>query len=86
MYKSTNRTLTNTETYTVLGYMVVHTDRHIGANTPDKIIKDKTNSTCKMIDMTVPCDKNVSSKEVENESKYKDFKTAKKSRNIFSAY
>ena len=30
------------------------------------------NSTCKLIDMTVPCDKNVSSKEIEKKSKYKN--------------
>ena len=37
-----------------------------------RVIKDKVNSTCKLIDMTVPCDKNVSSKEIEKKSKYKD--------------
>jgi len=52
--------------------MAVQTDRHISANRPDIIIKDKMNSTCKLIDMTVPCDKNVSSKEIEKKSKYKN--------------
>ena len=33
--------------------MSVQTDRHISANRPDIIIKDKVNSTCKLIDMTV---------------------------------
>ena len=47
-------------------------DRYISANRHDVIIKDKVNSICKLIDMTVPCDKNVSSKEIENKSKYKD--------------
>ena len=47
-------------------------DRHISANRPDIIIKDKMNSTCKLIDMTVPCDKNVSSKEIEKKSKCKN--------------
>ena len=65
-------TVTNTETHTVLWDMAVQTDRHISANRPDIIIKDKMNSTCKLIDMTVPCDKNVSSKEIEKESKYKN--------------
>ena len=50
----------------------MHTDRHVGANRPDIIIKDKVNSTCKLIDMTVPCDKNVSIKEMEKKSKYQD--------------
>ena len=52
--------------------MAVQTDRHISANRPDIIIKDRVNSICKLIDMTVPCDKNVSSKEIEKKSKYKD--------------
>ena len=50
----------------------MNTDRHIGANRPDIIIKDKVNSNCKLIDMTVPCDRNVSIKEMEKKSKYKD--------------
>ena len=50
----------------------MHTDRHVGANRPDIIIKDKVNSTCKLIDMTVPCDKNVSIKEMEKKRKYQD--------------
>ena len=57
---------------TVLWDIAVQTDRHISANRPDIIIKDKVNSTCKLIDMTVPCDKNVSSKEIEKKSNYKD--------------
>ena len=63
---------TNTETYTVLWDMAVQTDRHLGANRRDIIIKDKVNSTCKLIDMTAPCDQNVSIKEMEKKSNYKD--------------
>ena len=44
----------------------------IKANKPDIIIKDHINNTCQMIDMTIPSDRNVSIKEVENLSKYKD--------------
>jgi len=51
--------------------MAVQTDGHISANRPDIITKDKMNSTCKLVDMTVPCDKNVSSKEIETRRKYK---------------
>ena len=50
-------------------------DRHTSANRPDIIIKDKVNSICKLIDMTVFCDKNVSSKEIEKKTKYKDHET-----------
>ena len=47
--------------------MKVQTDRRISANRPDIIIKDKVNSTGKLTVMTVPCDKNVSSKEIVSE-------------------
>ena len=36
------------------------------------IIKDHMNNTCQLIDMTIPSDRNVSIKEVEKLSKYKD--------------
>ena len=47
----------------------VNTDRTITANRPDIIVKDSVNSTCKLIDMTVPSDRNIALKEIE---KYKD--------------
>ena len=72
-YEHQPDTVTNTETHTVLWDMTVQTNRHIGKNRPDIIIKDKVNSASKLIDMTVPCDKNVSIKEMEKKSKYKDF-------------
>ena len=37
----------------------------ITANRPDIIVKDSVNSTCKLIDMTVPSDRNVALKETE---------------------
>ena len=44
----------------------VNTDR------PDIIVKDSVNSTCKLIDMTVPSDRNIARKETEKKCKYKD--------------
>ena len=57
---------------TLIWDMQVHTDKEIKANKPDIIIKDHINSTCQLIDMTIPSDRNVSIKEVEKFSKYKD--------------
>ena len=37
--------------------MPVNTDRTITANTPDIFIKDSVNSTCKLIDMSIPSDR-----------------------------
>ena len=39
---------------TILWDMAVNTDRTITANRPDIVVKDITNATCKLIDMTVP--------------------------------
>ncbi|CAH3168102.1 unnamed protein product [Porites evermanni] len=39
---------------TIMWDMPVNTDRTITANGPDIIVKDSVNSTCKLIDMTVP--------------------------------
>ena len=36
--------------------MPVNTDRTITANRPDIIIKDSVNSTCKLMDMSIPSD------------------------------
>ena len=52
--------------------MPVNTDRTITANRPDIIVKDSVNSTCKLIDMTIPSDRNIALKEIENNSKNKD--------------
>ena len=45
--------------------MPVSTDRTITANRPDIIIKDSVNSTCKLIDMSIPPDRNIALKEIE---------------------
>ena len=46
--------------------------RYIRANRPAIIMIDKENSTCKLIDITVPCDKNTPIKKIEKKSKYND--------------
>ena len=57
---------------TIMWDMPVNTDRTITANRPDIIIKDSVNSTCKLIDMSIPSDRNIALKEIEKKSKYKD--------------
>ena len=42
---------------TIMWDMPANTDRTITANRPDIIVKDSVNSTCKLIDMTVPSDR-----------------------------
>lgn len=50
---------------TIMWDMPVNTDRTITANRPDIIIKDSVNSTCKLIDMSIPSDRNIALKEIE---------------------
>ena len=57
---------------TILWDFPIRTDRTIQANRPDIIIKHKQNKTCQLIDMSVPSDSNISAKEFEKLSKYKD--------------
>ena len=51
--------------------MAVHANRTITANRPDIIVKNLTHFTCKLIDMTIPSDRNIVLKETEKKSKYK---------------
>ena len=55
----------NKDNITIMWDMPVNTDRTITANRPDIIVKDSVNSTCKLIDMTVPSDRNIALKETE---------------------
>ena len=57
---------------TIMWDMPANTDRTITVNRLDIIIKDSVNSTCKLIDTTVPSDRNIALKEIEKKSKYKD--------------
>ena len=57
---------------TIMWEMPVNTDRTITANRPDITVKDSVNSTCKLIDVTIPSDRNIALKEIEKKSKCKD--------------
>jgi len=71
-YEHQPPTVTENDNITVLWDMPVNTDREIKANRPDIIVKNKEEKTCLMIDMTVPSERNVTIKELEKLSKYKD--------------
>ena len=57
---------------TIMWDMPFNTDRTITASRPDIIVKDSVNSIYKLIDVTVPSDRNIALKEIEKKSKYKD--------------
>jgi len=52
--------------------MPTQTDREIKANRPDILVKDKKQRTCRLIEISVPTEKNTSIKTTEKLSKYKD--------------
>ena len=49
---------------------VITTDRPVGANRPDILVRDKVNKQVYIVDVSCPCDVNVVSKEAEKISKY----------------
>ena len=57
---------------TILWDFTVQTDRKMDANRPDIIIKNYEERTCIMIDVAIPSDQNISLKEFQKLSKYKD--------------
>ena len=56
---------------TIMWDMPVNTNRSITVNGPDIIVKDSVNSACKLIDMTVPSDRNIALKETEKKASTK---------------
>jgi len=47
-----------------------HREREVTANRPDKIIKNKKEKTCTLIDVAIPADRNAVQKEAEKKLKY----------------
>ncbi|XP_077969924.1 uncharacterized protein LOC144424459 [Styela clava] len=64
--------LAENENVTILWDFTVHTDKTIGANRPDIIVKDFTKKSCLLIDVAIPSERNTSKKIFEKLSKYKD--------------
>ena len=56
----------------VLWDMPINTEKEIKTNGPDIVIKEKSKNLCTLIDMAVPSERNVATKEVEKIAKYKD--------------
>jgi len=52
--------------------MPIQTDKEIKANRPDIVVKDKKERTCRLIDMSIPTERNTSLKTTEKLTKYKD--------------
>ena len=66
MVRAQARVLHNKDSkITIMWDIPVKTDRTITANRPDIVIKDSVNSTCKLIDMSTPSDRNIALKQIE---------------------
>ena len=50
--------------------MTLNTDRQVGANRPDIVLRDKASKKTYIIDISCPSDKNVTPKENEKMAKY----------------
>lgn len=64
--------MTENKTATIIWDMPIQTDKEIKANRPDIVVKDKTERTCLLIDMSIPTERNTSLKTMEKLTKYKD--------------
>ena len=71
-YEHEPKTVSENDSVTTLGDMLIHTDGTIAANTPDIVLKNKKDKTCLLIDMTTPLDTNTLVKTTEKLTKYKD--------------
>ena len=71
-YEHQPEAVTETDNVTILWDYSMQTDRNIKAHKPDITVKDKREKTCKLINVKIPADKNVSVAEFEKLSKYKD--------------
>ena len=71
-YEHTSQLVIESTEVTILWDFSINTDRKIEANRLDITIKNFEENACIMIDVTVPADKNISLKEFQKLSKYKD--------------
>ena len=71
-YEHQPEAVTETDNVSILWDYSIQTDRKIKANKPDITVKDKREKNCKLIDVKIIADKNVSLAEFERLSKYKD--------------
>ena len=67
--------MTETESITILWDYSIQTYRRIKTNKSDITIKDREEKACRLINVKVPADKNVSVAEFEKLTKCKDLET-----------
>ena len=65
-YEHDPNTVEEKDDITILYDMPIHTDREISANRPDIVIKNNWDKKCILVDVTIPSDKNTSTKVSES--------------------
>ena len=73
-YDHTPQPVVESGDITILWDVPIITDREIKCNRPDIVVKDRKTRTCQFIDVTIPFDRNILTKEREKLSKYSDLK------------
>ena len=71
-YEHKPKKVVETESATILWDFSIHADRTIQANKSDINIKGHKEKTCKLLDFTFPLDINISAKQFEKLSNYKN--------------
>ena len=64
--------MVNVNENTILWDYAIITDRKILANRPDIVIHDRKSKSYRLIDVSIPDDKNIALKEAEKINKHKD--------------
>ena len=70
-YENQPDAVTETDNVTILWDYSIQTDRKINANKPDTTIKDEREKNCRLIDLKIPADKNVSVAEFKKLPQYR---------------
>ncbi|KAI5751771.1 hypothetical protein M8J77_010707 [Diaphorina citri] len=70
-YEHEPKPVVTNEEITIIYDQQIHTDRTVPANKPDIVVKNVKDKKCVLIDVSVPCDANLISKEAEKKLKYR---------------
>lgn len=71
-YEHAPQKVTNVQDTVIMWDMAIYTDRTMAANRPDIVVHNRRKKTCLLIDVAIPDDANILTKEAEKINKYRD--------------